>query len=70
VEVLRRKEGGKGKENEVTAIVEEKDDDEDGMWMAMADVEKEAQERVEYEVGLWMADEISTECDVWAEDIY
>jgi hypothetical protein len=38
--------------------------------MAMADVEKEVQERVKYEVWMWIADEISMECDVWAEDIY
>ena len=62
----KKEKGGKGKEKEVAAKVEEKDNDDDGVWMAMVDVEEEVLEQV----GMWTADEISTECDVWAEDIY
>jgi Zinc knuckle len=62
----KKEKGGKGKEKDVTAKVEEKDND-DGMWMATTDLEEKLQEQIENGCEMWMTDEISTECDVLTE---
>jgi hypothetical protein len=67
----------KGKGKEVAAKVEEKDDDNDGIWMAAADGENDDLEQVEecsddtndgHE--MWTQDEISTESDIRVESGY
>jgi Zinc knuckle len=68
---LKQKEkGDKGKEKDVATKVEEKNNDDDGIWMALVDADEEILERVEDECEMWTTNEIFTESDVWAEDIY
>ena len=61
------KQKGKGKEKDVAAKVEEKDTDDDGVWMAKVNVDKEVQESIEVSDEMWSTNEISTDYDVWAE---
>jgi hypothetical protein len=50
--------------------VEEKNNDNDGIYMALADADEEIPEQVEDECEMWTTNEISMESDVWAENIY
>ena len=60
----------KGKEKDVATKVEEKDNNDDGVWMAMIDLEEEiqeVQESTEVKDEMWSTKEISTDYDVCAE---
>ena len=61
------KQKGKGKEEDIATKVEEKDANDNGVWMATIDLDKEVQESVEVSDEMWSTDEISTDYDVWAE---
>ena len=66
----QKEKGGKGKEKEVAAKVEEKDTDDDGVWMATTDLDEEIEKSIEkfIEVDeMWSTDEIYVEYDVWEE---
>src|SRR5271156_3501968 len=73
----QKEKGDKGKGKEVAAKVEEKkDEDTDGVWMATVDDEDGIRKWIDecggdngsnYE--MWTEDEISTESDIWVDDV-